>query len=95
MTHNRIITPTEREKKAILTFAWTGNKLDPVIEAAEKRDSFFVSGWDFTEQTMHRLGIKVATVSNRQRIRDAFSKANEAIVREIVEMQWRERKAVK
>ena len=91
MTLNRIITPTDREKKAILTFAWTGNALDPTIESAEKRNSFFISGWDFTEQTLDRLGIKVAKFGERQQIRNAFRKANEAIVREIVEMQWRER----
>ena len=89
MTHNRIIIPTEREKKSLLFFAWQGNKLDPVIEEAEKRNSFFVSGYQFTEQTLHRLGIN-PTLTNRANINAAFSKAHEAIVIEICEMENRE-----
>ena len=91
MTHNRIIIPTERERKANYSYAWTGYRLDAAIEVADKRDSFFVSGWDFQEQTLQRLGINTATASTRQRIRKAFSKAHDALISEIVEMQWRER----
>ena len=87
----RIIIPTERERKANYSYAWTGYRLDPVIEEADKRDSFFVNCWDFTDQTLQRLRIKFPPVSTRQGIRKAFFKAHDAIVREIVEMQWRER----
>ena len=71
---NLIITPTEREKKSLLFFAWQGNKLDPVIEEMEKRNSFFVSGCQFTEQTLQRLGIN-PTLQARANINAAFSKA--------------------
>ena len=81
--------PTERERNAILTFAWIGNELDPAIEASEMHNSFFVSGWDFTEATLNRLGIKVAKASSRERIRKAFYKAHEAIVKEFVDMKHR------
>ena len=94
---NLIITPTESERKANYSYVWTGYRLDAAIEEADKRDSFFVSGWDFQEQTLQRLGIDTPTaaVSTRQRIRKAFRKAHDSIISEIVEMQWRERKAVK
>ena len=91
MTENRVIIPTENERKANYSYAWTGYQLDAAIEEADKRDSFFVNGWDFQEQTLHMLGINTPSVSTRQRIRKAFSKAHDAIIREIVEMQWRER----
>ena len=87
---NRIIIPNERERKANYSYAWTGYRLDPVIEEAEKRDSFFVSGFHFTQQTIERLGIKTPTVSTQQGIAAAFYKAHVAIVREICEMQYRE-----
>ena len=89
MTHNRILIPTEREKKSLLFFAWQGNKLDPVIEEAEKRNSFFVSGNQFTEKTLRMLGVE-STLANRANINAAFSKAHEAIVILICEMQNRE-----
>ena len=89
MTENRIIIPTERERKANYKFTWTGYKLDAAIEEAEKRNSFFVSGYQFTEKTLRMLGIK-STVSNRANIIAAFDKANEAIVIEICEMENRE-----
>ena len=89
MTHNRIIIPTEREKKSLLFFAWQGNKLDPVIEEAEKRNSFFVSGYQFTDRTLRMLGIK-PTLTNRANINAAFSKAHDLIVIEICEMENRE-----
>ena len=85
----RIIIPTEIEKKSLLFFAWQGNKLDPVIEESEKRNSFFVSGFQFTEQTLQRLGIK-PTLTNRANINAAFFKAHEAIIIEICEMENRE-----
>ena len=92
MTHNRIIIPTKNERKANYSYAWTGYQLDAAIEEADKRDSFFVNGSDFQEQTLHRLGINTPTGDrSRQRIRKAFSKAHDAIIVEIVEMQWRER----
>ena len=91
----QIIIPTERERKANYSYVWTGYRLDAAIEEADKRDSFFVSGWDFQEHTLQRFGIDTPTVSTRQRIRKAFSKAHDAIICEVVEMQWRERKAVK
>ena len=87
---NRIIIPTERERKINYGYAWTGYRLDKTIEESEKRDSFFVSAWRFQEQTIARLGIKTPTVSTRQGIAAAFSKAHVAIVREICEMQYRE-----
>ena len=90
MAENRIIIPTERERKANYSYAWTGYRLDPVIEEADKRDSFFVSGWAFQEQTLQRLRLIFSPVSTRQRIRRAFNKAHEAIVREICDMQDRE-----
>ena len=85
----RIILPTESETKSLLFFAWTGNGLDAAIEEAEKRNSFFVSGFQFTEQTLQRLGIK-STLTNRANVNAAFSKAHEAIVIEICEMENRE-----
>ena len=91
MTHNRIILPTESERKANYSYAWQGYGLHAAIEEADKCDSFFVNGWDFQEQTLQRLGINTPTVSTRQRIREAFSKAHDAIIVEICEMQWRER----
>ena len=91
MTHNRIIIPTVCERTANYSYAWTGYDLDKSIEAADARDSFFVSAWRFQEQTIARLGIDTPTVSTRQRIREAFSKAHDAIIVEICEMQWRER----
>ena len=91
MAENRIIIPTETERKANYSYAWTGYDLDKTIEESDKRNSYFVNCWDFTEQTLQRLGIKFPPVSTRQGIRKAFLKAHEAIVREIVEMQWRER----
>ena len=89
MTENRIITPTDKERKLFLTFAWTGNALDNQIEEAEKRNSFFVSGFQFTEQTLHRMGIK-PTLTNRANINAAFFKAHEAIVIAICDMENRE-----
>ena len=89
---NQIIIPTDREKKANYSYAWQGYGLHADIEEADKRDSFFVNGWDFQEQTLARLGIDTPTVSTRQRIREAFSKAHDEIIVEIVEMQWRERR---
>ena len=92
MTHNRIIIPTERERKANYSYAWTGYQLDAAIEESDKRNSYFVNCWDFTEQTIERLGINTpCKVSTRRRIREAFSKAHDAIIVEIVDMQWRER----
>ena len=85
----RIILPTEREKKSLLFFAWQGNNLDPVIEEAEKRNSFFVNGFQFTEKTLRMLGIK-STVSSRKGVMAAFDKAHEAIVLAICAMQHRE-----
>ena len=85
----RILLPTERERKINYGYAWTGYKLDAAIEEAEKRNSFFVSGYQFTEKTLRMLGIK-STVSNRANIIAAFDKANEAIVIEICEMENRE-----
>ena len=84
----RIILPTEREKKSLLFFAWQGNAMDNQIEEAEKRNSFFVNGFQFTEQTLQRLGIK-STLTNRANINAAFSKAHEAIVVSICEMENR------
>ena len=85
----RIIIPTEREKKSLLFFAWQGNALDNQIEEAEKRNSFFVSGFQFTEQTLRMLGVE-STLTNRANVNAAFSKAHEAIVIEICEMENRE-----
>ena len=87
---NRIILPTDSEKKSLLFFAWQGNALDNQIEEAEKRNSFFVSGSQFTEQTLQRLGINTPTVSTRQSINAAFFKAHEALVIAICEMENRE-----
>ena len=89
MTKKRIIIPTETERKANYSYAWTGYDLDKTIEESDKRNSYFVNCWDFTEQTLQRLGIKFPTVSTRQAISKAFSKAHEAIVREICDMQDR------
>ena len=86
MTENTIITPTDKERKLFLTFAWTGNGLDASIEEAEKRNSFFVSGFQFTEQTLARMGIKPSRRS-RKAVLDAFYKAHFAIVTAICEMQ--------
>ena len=86
----RIIIPTERERKANYSYAWTGYRLDPVIEEAEMQRSFHVSGWQFTQQTIERLGIRYPNISTRQGIIKAFSKAHEAIVKEICEMHFRE-----
>ena len=85
----RIIIPTEREKKSLLFFAWQGNALDNQIEEAEKRNSFFVSGFQFTEQTLRMLGVE-STLTNRANVNAAFSKAHEEIVIEICEMENRE-----
>ena len=83
---NRIITPTDKEQKLFLTFAWQGNALDNTIEAAETRNSFFVSGYQFTEQTLQRMGVK-PTRSNRKAVLDAFYKAHCAIITAICDMQ--------
>ena len=85
----RIILPTESETKSLLFFAWQGNAMDNQIEEAEKRNSFFVNGFQFTEQTLHRMGIN-PTLTNRANINAAFSKAHEAIVIAICEMENRE-----
>ncbi len=85
----RILLPTERERKQNYRYAWTGYGLDAAIEEASKRDSFFVSGYQFTEQTLHRLGIN-PTVSSRKGVMAAFDKAHEALVLAICEIQHRE-----
>ena len=82
----RIITPTDKEQKLFLTFAWTGNGLDAAIEEAEKRNSFFVSGYQFTEQTLQRMGVN-PTRRSRKAVLDAFYRAHVAIVTAICEMQ--------
>ena len=89
MTDNRILLPTERERKINYSYAWKGYGLDASIEEAEKRNSFFVSGFQFTEQTLHRMGIK-PTLTNRANINAAFFKAHEAIVIAICDMENRE-----
>lgn len=89
MTDNRILLPTERERKINYSYAWKGYGLDASIEEAEKRNSFFVSGFQFTEKTLRMLGIK-PTVSTRQGINAAFDRANEAIAIAICEIQNRE-----
>ena len=76
--------PTPRERKKNFSWAWSGNNLDPQIEAAEMQQSFFVSGFRFTESTLERLGIRIPLYSQRERIRKAFDKANAEIVREFV-----------
>ena len=84
---NRIIIPTERERKMNYSYAWTGYHLDKTIEESDKRNSYFVSGWQFQEQTLQRLGINTPTVSTRQSIIAAFYRAHVAIVKTICEMQ--------
>ena len=50
-------------------------------------------GYQFTEQTLHRLGIN-PTVSSRKGVMAAFDKAHEALVLAICEIQHREVKMV-
>ena len=90
MTENRIIIPTERERKINYSYAWTGYHLDKTIEESDKRNSYFVSGWQFQEQTLHRLGIN-PTVRSRKGVLAAFYKAHVEIVKAFCEMQYRER----
>ena len=90
MTKNRIILPTERERKINYSYAWTGYHLDKTIEESDKRNSYFVSGWQFQEQTLQRLGINTPTVSSRKGVMAAFDKAHVSIVKEICAMQHRE-----
>ena len=85
----RILLPTERERKQNYRYAWTGYGLDAAIEEASKRNSFFVSGFQFTEKTLRMLGIK-PTVSSRKGVMAAFDKAHEALVLAICEIQHRE-----
>ena len=91
----RIIIPTERERKANYSYAWTGyHRLDPAaIEEADKRESFFVNGWDFTELS-RRCTCWVSTP--RPAVTPGIAYARH-LARHMcdhfvkVEMQWRER----
>ena len=77
----KIIRPSEREMNLFYGFPSLTNDIDPVIEAAHRRNTYCVSAHDLTEATIRRAGYKKMSRADRNQV---FS----AVLDAILENTW-------